>query len=668
NFRSAGGPVLYCEHAWLPRWSYQISPGGINADSHIAPFVWDGNVLEPQAQQAVEQHLADIRAGGPTQYSYMQTDVAAAEGMPEAFILVPLQMEWDTNIQRHVPRRYRNMQNLITDISRANPDLPVIFKQHPADVRRGSQQLKLRLLRSGDAIWPHNRGNIHRLLRSGNCKGIISLNSNVVHDGMIWDVPSITLGNNIWTRDGLGPFLRSFPEDWSELYMAWQDPPRRACRDAYAWYLLQNQWTMDDVSDAEKVAALFAGLRVKEQQSIRQARPQAPVTHRAARNKPVESRVNRSVQTTRLRREARLAARTNRQTRNAHNAGPSAPVTDQTNVVRMASRRLPVINITARDMGWFFEDLKQHFLRASGKQAVIKVSERPRRDADAWIYLRTKEAVSTPVPEQTLVQVHDMFSEKLYQPGGDRYCVQGCGGVVLTHPAQRELLAGAGINLEQKQVLDRPIGALSAFTLRDATTDPFTVAWVGRPAVHFRQDIKRIDWFVQALHKLESGFRAVLLGERMETQHAAIRKAGLDCVYYTKNKFPISCYPNLYKSFDCVVITSRSEAGPICLFESLASGVPVVSTRAGWSPLLIKDGENGYLVDSIDEIADAVNKIRHNFTDWFARRETIRNSLGGYTLESWVEDNIRSALTLLEGKTGARPHYGQPARRQHVRS
>lgn len=608
NFRSANGLVLYCEHAWLPRWAYQISPNGINADSHIAPFKWDGKELDDDAQQALQRHLDAIRSGGPTQYKYMQTNIAPAEGMPDAFLLVPLQMEWDTNIQRHVPVRYRHMQTLINDISRANPSLPVVYKQHPADVRRGSRQLRLRLSRKQDQIWPHDKGNIHQILKSGHCKGIISLNSNVVHDGLVWGVPSITLGRNIWPRQGMGPFLSSLPADWSELLDAWKDPQRRACRDAYAYYLMQNQWTMDDIRDIQKVAQLLNGMRA----------PKNPVVKKANVLKPKRTVVKKA------------------------------------NVVNIARRNQPVINVTARNLGWFFEDLKMHFLKASGKQAIIRVSDRPRRDADGWIFLRTKEAVTSPRPERSLVQVHDMFDENLYRPRGDRHCVSRCGGIVLTHPEQRNILLTSGIVLENKLVLERPIGALTNFSLRERRSDPFTIAWVGRPAMHFKQDIKRVDWYVNALRLLDGEFRSVLLGERLESQYKALMDAGKDCLYYTKKKYPINCYPRLYKDFDCLVITSISEAGPISLFEALATGVPVVSTPVGWSSLMINNGVNGYLVESVEGIAEAIRDIRNNAQTWFDRRQQIRASLGNYTLESWVDDNIKYALALVEGR-GVKP-------------
>ncbi len=140
----------------------------------------------------------------------------------------------------------------------------------------------------------------------------------------------------------------------------------------------------------------------------------------------------------------------------------------------------------------------------------------------------------------------------------------------------------------------------------------------------------------------------VLLGERLEETARALRRAGVECEYQHRSRNPIESYPAHYRTFDCVLISSMSEAGPLCLFEALATGVPVVSTRVGWAPLLLREGENGYLVDSVEQMASAVAAIRKCREEWFARRQSIRDSLGAYTLESWVRECLRLAVGLAQ--------------------
>ena len=67
--------------------------------------------------------------------------------------------------------------------------------------------------------------------------------------------------------------------------------------------------------------------------------------------------------------------------------------------------------------------------------------------------------------------------------------------------------------------------------------------------------------------------------------------------------------PDILVAADMVVIASLStEASPIVLREAFASGCPVVATRIGDVPEIIKHGENGLIVepDKVDALANAI--------------------------------------------------------------
>ena len=53
----------------------------------------------------------------------------------------------------------------------------------------------------------------------------------------------------------------------------------------------------------------------------------------------------------------------------------------------------------------------------------------------------------------------------------------------------------------------------------------------------------------------------------------------------------------LLRASDVLVLPSAYEANALVVLEALACGVPVVSTRVGFAPDLIVDGENGFLVE-----------------------------------------------------------------------
>jgi glycosyltransferase involved in cell wall biosynthesis len=67
-------------------------------------------------------------------------------------------------------------------------------------------------------------------------------------------------------------------------------------------------------------------------------------------------------------------------------------------------------------------------------------------------------------------------------------------------------------------------------------------------------------------------------------------------------------------TFSVLLMTSRWEGLPILPLEAMELGVPVVATNVGGISEIIKDGENGVLIDgrSPGEIANAVRSVLTN--------------------------------------------------------
>ena len=56
----------------------------------------------------------------------------------------------------------------------------------------------------------------------------------------------------------------------------------------------------------------------------------------------------------------------------------------------------------------------------------------------------------------------------------------------------------------------------------------------------------------------------------------------------------------LYQALDVYIVASRQEGGPKAVLESMASGVPLVTTRVGQAMDLVQHGENGWMVEVED--------------------------------------------------------------------
>lgn len=306
------------------------------------------------------------------------------------------------------------------------------------------------------------------------------------------------------------------------------------------------------------------------------------------------------------------------------------------------------LNIYAENHGWLFEDLKQHFKNLESIDGLkVSVSDRPLDQADVWVALRTKEAVAAPDIHRTVVCVHDLLcGDGMYQRDGSRRGVFKAGGLVLCHPEQRRILIEARVPLEHKQILERPIGALKLFTPRQHRPDLFTVGWVGRD--HSR---KRWEWFVEAIQQSDHRPEVVLIGSGLGEAALSLRESGVNCRLYDRSEHSISNYPRLYQGLDCLVITSSTEAGPITLFEALATGLPVVSTPVGWAPYFSERAPRYVrLACNPREIAASLEDLRNETEEMFARRFEIAELVKEWTLESWL-----LAVVNLAGALASRP-------------
>jgi glycosyltransferase involved in cell wall biosynthesis len=58
--------------------------------------------------------------------------------------------------------------------------------------------------------------------------------------------------------------------------------------------------------------------------------------------------------------------------------------------------------------------------------------------------------------------------------------------------------------------------------------------------------------------------------------------------------------PSFYHALDLYLVTSRQEGGPKALLESMATGVPIVTTRVGQAMDLVRHGANAWMVDVED--------------------------------------------------------------------
>jgi len=428
----------------------------------------------------------------------------------------------------------------------------------------------------------------------------VTINSNVAHDSLLWDVPAVVLGRNVWPTQGrVTPFLTAIPRDWSLLTASLTQSEATACRRAYMHFLIRNQWTLADARDPQRVRELVES--AMSAKGIAAAPP-------------------------------KLAA--------------IAP--------RFAGS---AINVVAENRGWLFEAWKQRFASAADPGIQVVASDKPHRQADAWIFIRAREAVRSPDPARTVVQLHDFFDAGLYRRGGERSVVGSCGAVSLTHPLQKEILAAGGIDLAKLRHIVQPVGWGEASHPAPVPDGVPTVVWVGRPARQAGADAGGLDLFIEAARGLRAGARVVLVGERLEAAAAALRRAGVNCAVYGLQRYPQARACAWIGAFDCVAITAAGDAAPWPLFDALRAGVPVVATRTGWAGDLLADGSYGKLADTAEAMREAIAGILAAREAWRQRRAELRSRVEAWSIEAWIGANLGLAKALI--RSGERMETGR---------
>lgn len=97
-------------------------------------------------------------------------------------------------------------------------------------------------------------------------------------------------------------------------------------------------------------------------------------------------------------------------------------------------------------------------------------------------------------------------------------------------------------------------------------------------------------------------------GEEFE---ARFRRLSRSLKVHFLGKVPRKEMASVYSASDAFVLPSLAEGFPLTIMEAMAAGKPVVATRVGGIPEVVKDGENGYLVQpkEVKGLIDAISNL-----------------------------------------------------------
>ena len=219
-------------------------------------------------------------------------------------------------------------------------------------------------------------------------------------------------------------------------------------------------------------------------------------------------------------------------------------------------------------------------------------------------------------------------------------------------PREQFTVVRLGIELEQR--VGGGDGDRARLETRHALgipPDRFVVGWIGRMTA-----VKRADDVLLVMRRLrELDVDAVLcmVGDGPDRDAVERRAHELGIVrdsLFLGYQDEVASY---YAAFDALVLPSANEGTPVSAIEALAGGRPVVATRVGGVPDVVRDGVDGFLVDpaDVDAMAERLARLaadaplRHRMGE--AGRASVHER---YSVERLLDDIDRLYRQLLAAK------------------
>jgi len=199
--------------------------------------------------------------------------------------------------------------------------------------------------------------------------------------------------------------------------------------------------------------------------------------------------------------------------------------------------------------------------------------------------------------------------------------------VQVTHSEMREVALGTGI--DPAKVFTIPIGVnLNYFPLQSTEKKKINRKRFGIPQSafvigSFQKDgmgwgdgmepklIKGPDVFLETIRLLKHSIPEIfvlLTGPARGYVKHGLEDMGVPYKHTYYKKYPEVA--EMFAALDLYIVASRQEGGPKAILESMASGIPLVTTRVGQAMDLVRHGENAFMTDVEDADALASHALR----------------------------------------------------------
>ena len=243
---------------------------------------------------------------------------------------------------------------------------------------------------------------------------------------------------------------------------------------------------------------------------------------------------------------------------------------------------------------------------------------------------------------QRLITVSDRLRQRVVELGGERHVEVVYNGADSALFQQRD-------RMEARKRLQLP-------------TNRRIIVFVGRLT-----RVKAIPTLLTAIRKMRSGPCHLYLVGGGELRDELVRLASelgiADRCTFVGDQ-PHEKIPDWLSAADCLVLCSTSEGFPAIIPETMMCHTPIVATRVGGIPEIVRDGETGLLVPPSDAFS-LTHAIEQMLTDEDLR-ERIKSRAGSIAKANFTwAANAKKTLAIYEDAVAAFVEMQNPARLPH---
>lgn len=313
--RRRGLPVIYAEHGYLPG-TTQLDLQGVNFDSSMSAAAHRGEATlspEPALDRLLDEEIARYKEGRPMRVMspelpqayrrdprtrlrrklvfwfkrrarLLAANLGADAGgvrpaLPERFVLLPFQVRKDSQLVLHSPLLGNDMASLLAAVDAAlrkvDPALRIVAKLHPyehAAVQHGYRELPRRY---PQVLFLGHTPMTQLLPRA---EAVVTINSIVGFEAMLYDKPVVALGRNFYTVPGLVECVERLDDLPDALCRALTQPPDAERRRAFLRYVYARFLSFGSYHDFSERSQRAVATRITELLGLPTPRESPPET------------------------------------------------------------------------------------------------------------------------------------------------------------------------------------------------------------------------------------------------------------------------------------------------------------------------------------------------------------------------------------------------------